>query len=324
MQVIRNWFLKNQSLTSSPPIYFGFFASILHGIKAVTGFGFRFDFYRYYQANRLKISPIVISPNQSPPIEILFVSTRKDFEVLPFAVNYAMKATSQHELVGVYIVVPESDVELCQSIFLDTNVNIISENQYISDDEFKSISQRFSKRSGWVIQQILKVRFVGNSKSAGVLIVDSDTLLLRPRFWFSLDGSQSLMPTWEYHTPYYVFLNKVGISSLRPKYTFVSHHMLMQPEILRKALAAANWNSDSDLIEAILRDSNENEDSPFCIEYELYAQYLIRSHIEKVKLDKWCNIGISRKKLPAVELKQATMLNKYEGYFSISLHSYLE
>jgi hypothetical protein len=285
MQVIRNWFLKNQSLTSSPPIFFGFFASILHGIKVTTGFGFRFDFYRYYQANRLKISPIIITPNQSPPIEILFVSTRKDFEVLPFAVNYAKEATSQHELLGVSIVVPESDVALCQSIFIDTNVNIISENQYISDDEFKSISQRFSKRSGWVIQQILKVRFVQNSMSAGVLIVDSDTLLLRPRFWFDLDFSQSLMPTWEYHMPYYVFLNKVGISSKRPRYTFVSHHMLMQPEILRKALVAANWESSSNLIAALLKDSNENENSPFCIEYELYAQYLMRFHNEKVKLD---------------------------------------
>jgi hypothetical protein len=71
----------------------------------------------------------------------------------------------------------------------------------------------------------------------------------------------------------------------------------MQPEILRKALAAANWNSDRDLIEAILRDSNENEDSPFCIEYELYAQYLMRSHIEKVKLNAQAYVALSKEYL---------------------------
>jgi hypothetical protein len=156
----------------------------------------------------------------------------------------------------------------------------------------------------------------------GVFVVDADTILIDKRDWISEEGHQILTPSDEFNPSYYEFLSSVGISSMNPEFTFVSHHMLMQPWILREAFAAAGWSHPTDLLRSIISHKYLNEESPFSIDYEFYAQYLISAHPELVTLQKWSNLGVSRQTLLESQIQLIT--TKYSNQFSsISFHSYL-
>lgn len=272
--------------------------------------------------------PFGASPEKNEahsPIEILFVSTLKDLDVLPFSIDFALKAVAHHSEANVVVVVPPADFpEVLKLLDRKLKVRVIKETDLVSHEYISLLRNKFGWRAGWVLQQLLKVTWVCNSSSQAVLVIDSDTLLLSPRAWISKTGKQILTPTWEYHIPYFDFLNKFANFPKRPKSSFVPHHMLMQPKIFREALSRSLFHNLDGLMSELLGQDFGSEVSPFCIEYEFYAQYLIMNHKELVELRRWSNFGVSRPvALTPSEIQ--VLKDKFEGKFaSISLHSYLK
>lgn len=260
-----------------------------------------------------------------PEIEILFVSTQKDFSILGSSILGAIKVTSHHPNRKIYVVVPDSEVELANEAVgeIADGIQVLAESNYLNREQMLRIRGHFGSRSGWVIQQILKVEHVSRSKSPGVLVVDSDTILLEPREWLSSSEVQILTPSWEWHVPYYDFLAGAGFSINDLKHSYISHHMLMQPKYMIEAREYVAWENTDDLIDYLVTHSNPKAKSPFCIEFELYAQYMLLKYSEKIKLVKWSNLGIPRNEL-AVDEQLSQLLPKFQNkYASISLHSYL-
>jgi hypothetical protein len=322
MGFLRRLMAYYQKFSHQPPKIFVFGAYFLDNLKTITNRGFETNFVRFYGANILQPESEVAIDELYPPIELLFVTASKDFPTLRIAVSAAIDACILHKTVEVSVVVPQQNLEECK-VLLPQHVRVIPETVYLSEGEIDLLKKRFGKRYGWVLQQVVKVRHVVNSKSQGVLVVDSDTLLLKARFWFDESGKQLLAPTWEYHPEYYRFLSSHGIGTIKPQYTFVPHHMLMQPMILREALLKANWLSENYLLSALLNDSDKNDNSPFCIEYELYAQYLISTYPHLVVLRKWSNLSVARDSLNPVGASAEKIANNYKDYYSVSLHDYL-
>jgi len=273
---------------------------------------------RYLQTNSLPANLEIPSTNSYPVIEILFVCTAKDFDVLPQAIQYAVNATNAHPLGGVSLIIPAADFQLAQAIDVGQGVplKILNEEDFLPADLIQLIRTVFQRRAGWVIQQLLKVEFVSASTSPAVLVCDADTFLLSQRFWFDSNERQILTPSWEWTQSYYVFLSKFGLTTIVPEYTFVSHHMLMQPKFLREARIFMGWKETSKIVEDLIASYDGAEVSPFCIEYELYAQYLYKNYPNKVLLSKWANVGINRREF-------LNSKSKFEHYASISVHDYL-
>jgi hypothetical protein len=260
-----------------------------------------------------------------PGIDILFVSTAKDFSVLPDSILAAVDATAHHSDVNVVVIVPDKELLLAREVLvgLVNGIEIQAESEYLTLEQFTGIQNRFKKRAGWVIQQILKVEYVSRSSSPGVLIVDSDTILLSQREWLTDDFRQILSPSWEWHEPYYAFLTQLGFEQKRLQHSFISHHMLMQPKYMREARAFVSWEKTDVMVNDLIANANPVESSPFCIEYELYAQYMLINHPEKVNIVKWSNIGTPRSGLEIhsqVDLMRKELKDKFA---SVSLHAYL-
>jgi hypothetical protein len=273
---------------------------------------------RYLETNRLPILSEMATEDLMPALEILFVCAGKDLELLPIAVEAALRATKQHELHGVTIVVPERDLIHAQNLTFQINqkVTILSESEKIPQDIDRRIREVFRGRAGWVIQQILKVLCVSDSNAPGVLVCDSDTILTLNRIWFDTNGKQILTPSWERTAPYYKFLADLGLGSERPKYTFVSHHMLMQPKFMLEARQYVKWISLENLVDNLTVSYNGSDLSPFCIEFELYAQYMMQFRSEHIHLVKWSNLSLPRD-------KQAELHERSKQFASVSLHDYL-
>lgn len=273
---------------------------------------------RFIETNMLPTESDIATDARMPAIEILFVCAGKDFEILPLAIEAAISATSLHELHGVTVVVPLRDLDTARNLSFPKSfkVSIVSEVEKLPRALEKQIREVFRGRSGWVIQQLLKVICVSESSAPGVLVCDSDTILSKNRVWFDDSGRQILTPSWERTVSYYEFLHKFGLCEANPTRTFVSHHMLMQPQFMLEARKFMKWDGLEDLVRDLVSNYDGIDPSPFCIEFELYGQYLMHFKPQYVSLVKWSNLSLARKNWHNLD-------NSRQYFASISLHDYL-
>lgn len=283
------------------------------------------DTHRFISANRLRIESRdsdYLRSNPNEKISIAIVAAEKDFELLPKCIYFAKKSLHNYYSGYTYIVVPKLQVIKCKIIVEKSkfdDVLVVSEEEYIEESEVLKLRQKFGSRFGWALQQILKLGMVLNSCTSYTLIVDCDTLLLQERDWFR-NGKQILFPSWEYNQPYYDLLSRFGICDIFPAYTFVTHHMLMKKEFLSEALSHINVSSLSDVVTFVINNSTVGP-SPFCIEYELYGQYLYNFKSDCFVLEKWSNKSVLRKDIENCTYKEIEL--KFSKFASISAHSFL-
>ena len=276
-------------------------------------------FRRFLEATSLPINVNLYGVETDlPALEILFVCAERDFELLQEAMNYAIAATDLHEVLCITLVVPDSDLEQARNLKVLTNtpIKVISENSMLTAEHVSLLKERFDNRSGWVIQQLLKILYVTKSKAPGVLVCDADTMLTTRRVWFDANQNQILTPSWEYKKSYYRFLSQYNLVGLRPKYTFVAHHMLMQPRFMKEAREYMGWGAIDKILHDLTCSYDGIDESPFSIDYELYAQFLLKQYPDKIVLSKWANMSFSRTDF---NLKDCNKLD----FSSISLHHYL-
>ena len=155
------------------------------------------------------------------------------------------------------------------------------------------------------------------SNTPGVLVINADTLLIRPQVWLSGDKTQILMTSFEYHKPYYQFLNRYGLTERKFGVSHITHHMLMQPNFLREIFNSFIGGDLENFIDEIIFHSSSGEKSPICVEFELYALGMRIMHPSKIQIRKFSNISVD----PGVfkGLKDPD----YISYNSVSLHAYL-
>ena len=274
---------------------------------------------RFLEVNSLYI------PNESIchsiEIELLFVATAKDFMTLPQSISCAVNSMRNYGVKKVSVIVPSSDVEACLTLTSDisSDISVIDEKSIVSENLIRMLEIKFGERSGWILQQLLKLLFVIKADVSGVMVVDSDTFLLKARDWLLEDGTQILTPTWEFNQPYYRNLNALGISEIDPKFTFVSHHMMMQPYILQGIFTKIGWNNASDVVNYLVSAQNSVSTSEYSIDYELYAQYMMNFFPGKVSLEKWSNLFYNTSQY----VDYTKICDKFKGNFaSVSLHKY--
>jgi hypothetical protein len=89
------------------------------------------------------------------------------------------------------------------------------------------------------------------------------------------------------------------------------------------ALSQAGWNTTKSIVENLITHSFLSSGSPFSIDYEFYGQYMWNYQRDKVRLEKWGNIGLSRTSFKEFGNPQGLNIKNFEDYASLSLHSYL-
>lgn len=263
---------------------------------------------------------------QAPPaVQLLVVAAEKDFETLPLCLAGAM-ANSGNPISQVVVITTATGLAECSRIASDAAkgfaVTVLNEDDQLSAGMRGRLRARFGLRYGWILQQLLTTNFVAQSAAPGVLVVDADTVLLHPRCLLATGGRQVLTPTPVVHHPYYRFLHSIGMCAVEPAGTFVAHFMLMQPRIMRAALAGANCADTEALAELVISGADVNENSSVCVEYELYAQYLLAQHPALVSLAKWGNTSVSLDGLQQ-PVSMQSLSAQFNGWGSVSMHSYL-
>lgn len=252
-----------------------------------------------------------------PPIELLVASTAKDFHHVHRSILGAVNS-SRNRVAKVRVVVPRQELERARAF--EWPGEVISEEVFLPA-ELLEAADRFSSigRRGWVVQQLIALYGTWRSEEAGVLVMNSDTTLTANKTWLTSSGVQTLSFSHEYHRPYEVHCQRVwGDRKRHLGLSYVTHYMLMQPEILKEMFPGishlAAWARFGDLAE------------PSAVaEFHTYGRWINDNYPHRVKMSRWGNIAARLDDLEEVEpIRQVQEIkNRFPGILSVSDHSYL-
>ena len=99
--------------------------------------------------------------------------------------------------------------------------------------------------------------------------------------------------------------------------------MLFQPEIFRQILSELNVDSISQFISLVLENADLTQRSPFCVEFELYGQKILRKHPSKVILNRFANISVKLDTDVRMRHDQIREFIVSGEYNSVSNHSWM-
>jgi hypothetical protein len=277
----------------------------------------------FVRANRMKEKNSFIR-NELPDIELVITATEKDFSKLEKSLRFAIQ-NSINKIKIINIVVPASDFFICEKLItnmdLRSKYKLINEENLFNQSTRNLISKNCLSRYGWVIQQLIKIKLAYESNFRGVLIIDSDTMLLGKNIWLDANGVQNLIVANSKHQPYINYLKKLGVVERTPKFSFVTHHMLMQPEIIKSFFSRNGYINVEDFIIKVFERKEFKSIEELSLDYELYGQYIFFQYKERYILNRFCNLSL----ISSIENIKSLDSNAYrqsKEYNSISFHSW--
>jgi hypothetical protein len=318
---LKRFYIKFSRLDLTPHYYHAFFllgAICRHRSKAW------FDFTRFVRANQLPSSPIP-KTSELPSIELLLIVAMKDFVTLPVAISKAVK-NSLNPISVIRIVTPHDAIVECEKVIKNLEVSIPicidDEDEVFSLVRRLEMKELFGRKYGWGLQQFLTVESVLKSSSSGVLALNADTMILRPQVWLDSNFVQILFQSSELHLPYYRVLKSVFPNLEVQKLSHVTHHMLFQPDLLREIFRMNGIGNTGDLFQRLKIVFERDQESPFCIEFEPYAQGMRACFPDKIEVRRFSNIAVSLDTIRAGVLSVVNSFEEESRYNSISLHSW--
>jgi hypothetical protein len=277
---------------------------------------------RELDLNKFKNESLVFLKNENSisddeKIDVFIVSIRKDFHILPYVIQYARK-NILHNVQNVYICSNYSEeiLKICK----ENNCIFINEDHVLplkkSDINYFPCGL---DRRGWIFQQLLKLNSDSICENENILILDSDTLFVRPVRFFK-EGKFILSCSDEFHVPYRVCYEKIIKKPPKSNFSFVSHYMIFNKKFLSKLKTKMEELGYNDWYKIILNSALTSDISGFS-EYELYGNFLEEFYPEKIIKLYWFNKHFSREsffhKLKRKQFKFRSFVQ------SVSFHSYL-
>jgi hypothetical protein len=246
-----------------------------------------------------------------PKIDILIPVIEKDLETLPFVIQ-GVKKYVRHPIGQIIIVAPRSKriMTFCHQkkcIFIDENsVLPIRKN---------TIKYRTTRWSGWILQQLLKLSGDQLCSQHFFLVIDADTVLIRPHIFRRNQKTVFYCRNWsrnEYFKTYRRLLGKKAASRL----SFVNHYMLFEKSKLQQLKRAIETRHKTSWYSAILKSINKSKPFGFS-EFETYGNFVRSTYPGQFIFKKSLNKMISRD-VRTVSAPDVKRLSK--KFRSISFH----
>jgi|WetSurMetagenome_2_1015567.scaffolds.fasta_scaffold255328_2 hypothetical protein len=219
------------------------------------------------------------------PIDVVIPTIEKDYDCLREVIESIRNYVS-HPINRIYIVSRnQSDIaDFCRS----NNAFLVDEDSVLGYSK-KRINYNFNgrDRSGWLFQQLLKLRVDTYTSCENILVVDSDTVFLRPKA-FIYKGKTVFDQSDELHLPYFKVLNQLLGSISKPVASYIVHYMLFNRLRLREMRAEIEKNIRLPWDEAIILKTDYSSNSGFS-EYETYGNYMKKRHRNEMIENYWFN-----------------------------------
>lgn len=280
------------------------------------------------------IDPLRRSQNL-PAIELVIPFVEKDLKALPLVLANAAKnirnpldcitliTPRNAEGTGPRFSAPESAAVLKKILKEQPDTQLVYDQDLLGPELLSKLDERFGsgdRNAGWVMQQLIKLSAALRSSSPGALILDADTVLLAKKTWLDRNKKQLLQIALEYHSDFMRHVKSFFGVPKRYRLSFITHHQLMQPEVVRKMFPLGQasliewWESSTDPIGRDLGD------------YEAYGSFLAHHFPQRVAYGSFANLFSPQLEqfLKDIEGSGASPSELIPHYCSVSFHSWAQ
>jgi hypothetical protein len=264
-----------------------------------------------------KLRPFLAGDNEGRSdveLDVIIPAVEKDLATLPHTIE-GVRRNLMHPIRNVIVVAPESSKirELCRRL----NVDFTDEKTVapVSKDEIQYVVDGID-RSGWLLQQLIKLNADKIAITENFLVLDADTVLIKPQR-LETRGRSVLMVSDEHHRPYYETYEKLFGYPPHSLLSFVCHYMIFNKQILMPLREAIQKRTQRPWARAIVESIDKNEASSFS-EYETYGNFLCEISPRKVVL-RYSN----NRRLAPMEVWDISRYSaKADRFVSLSFHMY--
>ena len=261
-------------------------------------------------------------PFKPEPIDVVIPAIAKDLRTLDLCIEGITANGS--DVRKIYVVSPEKLTDKAEWVdeksYPFTKYDVALHLCQMDEERAKQFLNEKPNWVGWYYQQLLKLYapFVIPDISSNVLILDSDTIFLKPVKFLTPKGAGLYNPGKLCVESYFVHARKMlpGFKRLNKKYAGICHHMLYQKPVLLDLFKKTEHYHKRPFWKAFCLSTNTNN---LCTqgasEYEIYFNYVF-ARTPQVKLrflkhaDCWTN---------APEIKDLNYYRK-KGYDYASFH----
>ena len=164
-------------------------------------------------------------------------------------------------------------------------------------------------RNGWYLQQLLKLYSLITIPEIleRCLVIDSDTFFLKPTVFIE-DNKCLYNYGYEYHEEYFKHMIKMheDLIKIYKTKSGICHHMMFERTYINELINKIEKKHNDKFYNVFLKMVNHVEESG-ASEYEMYFNYMLKYHDDKIKIRKLCWINSSNLKV---------MNNSEYDYFS--------
>ncbi|MDO7908285.1 DUF6492 family protein [Paenibacillus sp. JX-17] len=246
-------------------------------------------------------------------IDILIPAIEKDLSTLPYVID-GLRQHVRHPIGSIYIVSPQSPAirRLCsrkQCTFVDERTVLPLTK--------KDIVYRSKKwdRSGWLYQQLLKLNGDQIAKAAFYLVVDADTVFIRPHTFRRQDKTVFYTRNWSQPEYFRTYRKLMGHQAPSPR-SFVTHYMLFEKARVRELKKDIETRHGTVWYRAILRSIDRTKQFGFS-EFETYANYMYTRNPNQMMLKPSLNKALHTSAKMLTGERRTQLARKYR---SLSFH----
>ncbi|MFD0677906.1 MULTISPECIES: DUF6492 family protein [unclassified Paenibacillus] len=247
-------------------------------------------------------------------IDILIPAIEKDLGTLPYVID-AVRKNVKHPIGDFMIVAPRKKriIDLC----IKKGCKFIDENTVlpITKSNIHYRSKRWD-RSGWLFQQLLKLGGDSLCKSNYYLVIDADTVLIRPHVFKS--GKKTVFYCRNWSQPEYFATYKKLLKRKAPSPTsFVTHYMLFEKaKVAKLKRDIESKHPNRSWYSAIIHSINKSKQFGFS-EFETYANYVYSKNPGALLLKKARNKSLN---MNVTQISKSRINQLAQKYRSISFH----
>jgi len=247
-------------------------------------------------------------------LDIIITVAPKDFNKVTECIT-SLKKYLLNKINNIYLISPLDNkiIDLAKK----HNCIFVDENSLLNKEKL-NIRYFYQKkdRSNWLYQQFLNYEAaikLGNENYK--LAFNADTVMTCYQKF--LNGNKVVFNiSDEYHKPYFNVARKILNLKKITNFSFTSHHMIYDKEILLEMLKKIEQENDIEWFKAIIKKCDFDELSCHS-EFETYGQFYYNFYRHKMILEYWFNY---------TEIKKSNINQIKKGLFckSISKHHWTE
>lgn len=249
----------------------------------------------------------------TPQIDVLIPAIEKDLGTLPLVID-AVRKYVKHPIGEIIIVAPWKQRILdlcsrkgCRFVNEDTVLPITKKDIHYQSKTWD--------RTGWLYQQLLKLNGDTLSSSKYYMVIDADTVLIRPHVFKVGDKTVFYCRNWSQNEYFNTYRKLMG-RNRSARLSFVTHYMLFEKSKVKQLKQAIESKHNTSWYSAIMKSMNRSKQFAFS-EFETYGNFLYSSSANKMILKPALNKSLH---LSNSQITPSRMSSLAKRYRSISLH----